>query len=296
MADRIVVIANPEAGSRIHVDRLKKELTSLGDYSLKITTRSGEATDLAREAVDRGATLVVAVGGDGTIHEVVNGLGQAVGRCSLGIIPAGTGNDTARSLEIPFELGNAVERLAVGRVRPIDLIEIRQHEDVSYAVNAVTGGFGGVVNEEMTGEVRDFWGSLAYVRAAAQIIPRPPAYDVELAIDDAPSRSFRAVSIVVANGEYAAHGLPVAPRALMDDGKLSVHLILESTPAELMVLATSILRREIPDHGNYLHWECERVSVSARGRLPLSADGELMQTERISYRILPSHLRIVGVA
>lgn len=288
------VILNPNAGSAPDEAWVREALAFLPDVSVSITRASGDATTYAREAVAAGAPLVVVIGGDGTVNEVVNGLAGGLRNCELGIIPAGTGNDSARALGIPLKPDEAAALLRYPESHVVDLIEVTDGDTNTLALNAVTGGMGGVVNESMPEDLKERWGPLSYARAAVSVLPELPVYDCRIIIDGKPPEQLRLVSVVVANGEFAARGVCVAPGARMDDGLLSLHVIRESGVTELAALIPAILRREVPDHDNYHVWTCRDVTVEVDGGMTVSVDGEPRDVDRIRYRILPSVLTIRG--
>ncbi len=295
MARPTLVIANPAAGSDVDIGRLPELLSFLGEIAVRVTTRAGDATEIAREGVEGGADLIVVVGGDGTLNEVVNGLAPDFDRCELAIVPGGTGNDTARSLGIPLQTNQAIGLLRTASSASFDVMEVIADGVVSHAVNAVTGGFGGAVNEAMTEELKEWWGPLSYARAAASVIPELPVHEVSLALDEGSLQTLRVMSLVVANGRFAAKGICVAPGAEMADGRLAIHAVLESTPTELMLLAPSLLQCEIPQHEKYRHWKCRTAHVEVPAGLLVSVDGELVEVKELRCRVLPSSLRVRGV-
>lgn len=291
---RVVIVVNPKAGSGVDLTWVRRAFSFLGDHSVQVTARRGDATRLARKAVEAGAELIVAVGGDGTLHEIVNGMAPDFGGARLGIVPLGTGNDAARSLGVPLRVDSAVQRLGRKGSHLIDLIEVELDGTRTFALNAATAGLGGVVNEAMTAELRARWGALAYARAAAGVIPQPPVHELTACIDDTGELDLRVVSLVVANGPYAARGVRVAPGARVDDGRLDVHIVLESTPAELIALIPPLLRGRIPDEDHYLTWRCEDVRIHASRELPVSVDGELAEATTMRFRVRPACLRVAG--
>jgi diacylglycerol kinase (ATP) len=293
-APRVVIVVNPKAGPGVDLTWIRSALSFLGDRSVRVTAKHGDATRLAREAVEAGAELIVAAGGDGTLHEIVNGMAPDFERAWLGIVPLGTGNDTARSLGSPLRPEESLKRLRRKGSHLIDLIEVELDGERSFALNAATAGLGGVVNEAMTAELRARWGALAYARAAAGVIPEPPVRALTACIDDTGDLDLRVVSLVVANGPYAARGVRVAPGARVDDGRLDVHIILESTRAELLALVPPLLRGRIPSEDHYLTWRCEEIRIHAPEGLPVSVDGEHAEGERMQFRIRPGCLRVLG--
>lgn len=180
--ERIKVIVNPTAGrgrGRGVVQPIERGLSELGvPFSLEMTSRPGEAVHLARQARDAGFATVVAAGGDGTVHEVVNGLAQAadaagvdvVGR--LGVLPIGSGNDMAAMSGVPLRLMDALQRLVAPQVRRIDLGRINDR----YFDNSVGVGFEAQVTVE-SHKIRRLRGVLIYLSAVLRALgsyPAPP--------------------------------------------------------------------------------------------------------------------------
>jgi len=288
------VILNPHAGSALDEAWVREALAFLPGVAVSTTQAPGEASMFAREAVAAGVPLVVVIGGDGTVNEVINGLAGGLRNCELGIIPAGTGNDGARALGIPLDPDDAAVRLKEKASHAVDLIELSHGDSSRLALNSVTGGMGGVVSESMPEAVKERWGPLSYARAAVSVLPHLPVYDCRITSDGGAPMELSAVSVVVANGPFAARGVCVAPGARMDDGLLSVHVILESGVGELASLIPALLRRQVPDQENYSVWEARDVCVEVAGGMTVSVDGEPLDVEQVRYRALPSVLRIRG--
>src|SRR5262245_46205375 len=121
---RMCVILNPTAGAA-NRERAEAALAHVPGAVLRVTESSGEGERLTSAAVDEGAELVVAAGGDGTVAEVVNGLAAREWRARFGVLPAGTCNDFARSLGIPLDTEQAVDVLTAGVFRPTDVVRLR---------------------------------------------------------------------------------------------------------------------------------------------------------------------------
>lgn len=290
---KTVVVVNPSAAAGGGTTPpVAERLARFGSVLVEETARPGHARDIAAAAAEAGAERVIAVGGDGTVHEVVNGLATRPRACRLGIVAGGTGNDTARSLGIPVETEDAIALLEDGEARPIDLVEVRIDGGREVAVNAITGGFGGEVAEGATEELKDRWGPLAYLRSAADTLSEIPCFRIRLSVDGAPSEELRVYSIVVANGPYAAHGVGVAPGALPDDGLLAVHVVLESSITEVLAMVPTLLAGKVPSSDRYRTWACREVSLASEAPMEGSVDGELRRGRRFRYRILPAALDV----
>lgn len=289
---KTVVVVNPRSGRSDEAPPVSERLSALGPVRVEQTSEPGHAQSIAAAAVEAGAERVVAVGGDGTLHEIVNGLAGHGGRCALGIVPSGTGNDTARSLGIPLAEEDAIELIAHGSARPVDLVEVDIDGQREYALNAVTGGFGGEVAERVTDELKDRWGALAYLRTAAEALKEVPSYPVRVQVDGEEPEALDVFSLVVGNGPYAARGVCVAPGARPDDGRLSVHAVLEAPVTELLSLVPALIAGHVPESPLYLSWSCERLVVTAEHGMDVSVDGELRHGRRFVYRVIPGALPV----
>jgi diacylglycerol kinase (ATP) len=285
------VIVNPRAGGVVGTSTLSEALEPLRPARVVETTGPGHARSLASEAAQSGVALIVVVGGDGTLHEVVNGL-EPSASCALGIIPAGTGNDTARSLGIPLDHDEAVRLIAGGEAHPTDLISVEVDGEEEYAINAACGGFGGAVNERMTDELKERWGPLSYIRTAADALTDIPVYRVRLRVDDGEEEELSLHSLVVANGPFAARGVSVAPGAQPDDGRLAVHAVVEATLTELLSMVPGAVRGEVPASDHYRVWSCSHVDVSSSEPMDVSVDGELRSGSHFRYEVIRGGLRV----
>lgn len=299
---RPVVIVNPGAGGGVSAEDLRGRLDFLGEPTIRETRASGDARRIARESIERGAAMIVVVGGDGTLNEALNGMAPDFDACPLAIVAAGTGNDAVRSLGLPLDTDEAIESLrravenAGGEPSArVDVMAVRHDGRRSWALNAATGGFGGAVNRAMTDEVRDLWGPLAYARAATEVASEPPVYQIAVSLDGAAEERLEAISVVVANGSLAAHGVPVAPGAVMDDGRLAVHAVLEAGPVDRLAIAAALLVGARPDHEAYRSWTCRRVEIRCDAGFPVSVDGELLDARDMAYEVVPSAITILGV-
>src|SRR5205085_2418552 len=180
------IILNPSAGSVKDPDEVIARLNRLGDAEVRLTDKRGSATRLARAAIKKGSQTIIAAGGDGTLNEVVNGIGENFTDVRVGLLPLGTGNDFGRSIRVPVDLEAAIEVICAGETRAIDLVRVTSDE-VRYFVNVSAGGFSGLVDERLTPQMKKSWGPLAYLRSAAAALPELRAYRTTLAFDNSKS-------------------------------------------------------------------------------------------------------------
>ncbi|HEV2093934.1 MAG TPA: diacylglycerol kinase family protein [Rubrobacter sp.] len=260
-----------------------------------VTEGRGDACEVARE--QREGLLVVA-GGDGTVNEVVNGLGEAgfPERVTLAVLPTGTGNDWARTLGMPDDPEGAWDTIRAGRTRALDVARVRLHgAEERFFVNAAVGGVGAEVSEAADdSNLKARWGSLTYLRASLGAARKLRAHDVELTLDGAHHR-LRAVSVVVGNCRYAGGGRPAAPRANPEDGLLDVVVVEYAGPGKALALApTTLTRPDYLDEDGVFFARAKRIEVrSFPPSLKFNCDGEVLGRGPAKFSLVPRVLKVI---
>lgn len=305
-----LVIGNPRAGSGA-VGRCWGELLDRLDQaglrpSGLMTERPGHATDLARQARREGRDLVVAVGGDGTIHEVVNGLvtddeasdeGRRVqdGIPALGLVPAGSGCDYARTFGLPAaDLDGAVARLTSPvPPRPVDLGEIRcqsaSGERVRLFANISEVGIGADVADRAA-QLPQGLGAGRYAASFALTLLHHRT--TEARVDGAGSRYVGPLTnLVIAIGQYFGGGMRIAPTADPADGRFDVQIQFGSK-LDYAVAMPRVFRGTHLPHPRVRQEQAYRVEVTCEPRARIEADGEVLGTTPATFTSLPGALRL----
>ncbi len=293
----MLVLYNGNAGSAPDADI--DALRTLPGVELVVCQDAGETLRAATEAHQAGAELVVAAGGDGTVHLVANGLmaggATAQTRPALGVLPLGTGNDLARTLGIPIGLHpiEAIDALRRADRRAIDVIRVTHDDDAgdtNYAINACAGGFSGAVDEVMTDTLKATWGPLAYLVGAVQAAPDLTGYDTRFAWEGGPEERVAACNVVVANGRTAGGGKPVAPRASLEDGLLDV--VVVRADVDVVRLAARVLAGNYLDDPDIVFNQVASVRVRSQPGMWFNVDGELRTNSAITFAVVPAALRV----
>jgi len=155
-------------------------------------------------------------------------------------VPLGTANDFARSIGLTGDLDANIDILRAKKTTTIDLVRMTSGRR-RYFVNVSAGGFSGVVDEKLTPEIKAAWGPLAYLRSAAAALPELRAYRTTMIFDDTAKLVIDVYNVVVANGQFADGGLPIAPQANLRDGLLDVVLVPKRPAEEIALLAAEML-------------------------------------------------------
>ena len=289
----ICIILNPTAGGVADLDVVMTQLRRLPDAEIRLTGRRGSAARFARTALRKGREIIIAAGGDGTLNEVINGIGENLGEARVGLIPLGTGNDFARTIEVPTDLATAIDLIVTGETRAVDLVRVTSDE-VRYFVNVSAGGFSGLVDEKLTPNMKKTWGPLAYLRGAAAALSELRAYRTTLAFDNSESLMLDLYNVVVANGRYVGGGTLIAPEASIDDGLLDIVLIPKRSAPELALLAAQVAMGTHLSSGAIVFRRAAQLTVNSKPGMWFNVDGELVGNEPARFEILPRALRFIA--
>jgi YegS/Rv2252/BmrU family lipid kinase len=296
-------VVNPRAGGGVTALRWPAIAAHLTDLGVAVETRwtetPGEATAIARDAARSGERLVVAVGGDGTIHEVVNGLMavEAVGRPELGILPCGTGGDLIRSLGIPRNPYEAARAFARHQTRAIDAGHVAFQGPDGQAVerhfvNVAEAGVGGAIVERVNRTTKKLGGFATYLLGTLATVATYRPSEMAIALDDEPARSVRAWNVVIGNGGYFGGGMRILPDARVDDGWFDVLVIGDlSRRALALNLASVYPGTHLKQPGVELR-RARVVTVSAQPSCLLDLDGEQPGMTEARFTIVPSALSV----
>jgi len=283
------LIVNPTAGNG-RASRTGEEMTALLQeqgvtHAVSRTAWAGHATELAREAAQKGADTVVAVGGDGTVCEVARGLYGT--RAALGVIPAGTGNDVVKALEIPRKPEEALRYLLGRPARPLDAGMVN---DMLF-LNACGTGFDACVLEYSVAAKKYSNGMLPYLWGVLRAIFTFRSVELTVAVDDEPPFTKKLMLMAAANGRYIGGGMKVAPDAQPDDGLFDL-ILLDGMPNWRMpVQLARLLAGRILDIPGISIKRCRRVVMSSKAdRTVLNLDGEIVPVESAAFEILPGAL------
>ena len=288
------IICNPGAGSVDDGASTVEELrAAIGSATIRLTRDTGQATQFAHRAADDGYDLVVAAGGDGTLNKVINGVAPHLDRVRVGLVPLGTGNDFARTLNLPASIDDCMELLREGHVKAVDLVRVT-NGGVRYMLNVSAGGFSGAVGEKLTPEIKKSWGPLAYVRCAAEAFPELRAYRTSIVLDDTAPLELNLYNAIVANGRFVAGGTQVAPEAAIDDGQLDLVLVPERPMSEMMVMAAQMLVGTHLTSEAVVFRRAAKISISSTPGMWFNVDGELIGNEPVTFEVMPRALQFIA--
>jgi YegS/Rv2252/BmrU family lipid kinase len=292
---RRLVILNPAAGrgrARREWPRAAQALRQAGlHFDLVETSAPGEGIELAQRAAND-YDAVIAAGGDGTVHEVVNGLLRAKGGAALGLLPLGSGDDFLKMLP-PRD---AVERLVQAVPRPMDAGRIRADGAERYFANGMDIGFGAHAARNLRSVPRFLTGMGAYLGALALTLLRYPQLEVRLQLDEGLPFTQSTTMTAVMNGRAFGGSFHVCPGALADDGLLDLLIAQGVGRAEILALVPRIMRGTHCGDPRLRLARARRVLIESQSPLLVEADGEIVfeTARRLEVETLPGALRVLA--
>lgn len=276
-------------GARASLPEVRHLVGWVRDKGLRVTPRvtweAGDATTFARDAVQAGVDAVVAVGGDGTVNEVVNGLVDT--GVPLGVIPIGTANDFARQMNIPLDADHAMDVILRQPPRAIDVGEMNGRA----FLNVSTGGIGAETTQETSSASKERLGSLAY---AITGMKKLGALRARRGYFSGPGFEYRGDWLIfaVGNGRSTGAGTMVTPNASVQDGLLDV-CIVEAMPRSDFARLTLLLRKgEHLGHAGVRYVQLPELSVESTRAMAVNVDGEAVNSRRLRYRAIKGGLLV----
>jgi YegS/Rv2252/BmrU family lipid kinase len=306
MSPRPLLVVNPRSGGGA-TGRIMGELRAvvergLGPVDVVVTERPGHAPELAERAAKDGRALVVAVGGDGTFSDVVDGVlraGAARSTC-VALVGQGTGGDFRKTLCLEHRLDRYVEAIASGRTRALDVGRARfpgrdGAATTRHFVNILSAGMGGLVDDHVSRASRAFGGTMAYffasARALLETVPGRVRCTSWLAGAEE-QRELESYMIAVCNGRYFGSGMHVAPMAKPDDGRFEVVSLSAPSKLAFAVRAPTIYKGKHLEQPGTVTFGCDRIEMDllderARKTFLLDVDGEPLGGLPLSIELLP---------
>jgi YegS/Rv2252/BmrU family lipid kinase len=280
--NRICIIANPAArGVRASLERLKRLSRNV---VIRTTRGPGDAEAQSERAVDQGYTTLVAAGGDGTINEVVNGIGSAP--VALGILPMGTVNVLAMELGIPFNLVAAWKVIRGGKIRLIDQASANGHLFIQMAGI----GLDAQIVERNSRQIKQVLGPLSYLLTATQVAAEKPP-KLRVICDGRPTAegSF----VLVGNGRFYGGPFSLFKEADMQDGLLDVCVFKHMNYLALIRYFRGALFGSLTKFTDVNYFKARHLRVEANRHVPLEADGELVGHAPVEFSVRRRKLRVL---
>ncbi len=291
-ARTVRLVLNGKKAGQVGIRRAVETLRAEGQpIDVQVTWEAGDAARFAVEALDAGVDLIVAAGGDGTLHEVVNGIFNHTREpaSAVAVVPLGSANDFAAGCGIPMRNPLDALRLAVtGSPTPIDVGKIND----GYFVNALVVGFGAAVTFQTSAKMKKVLGGAAYGLTGFLTALKQSKYRGRVTTADTGETMRDMVFAAYSNGVQAG-GVRLTPRAKLDDGKFDLCAIPGRALKFLPKVMHEIAQLETRDPTLIRYEQHAWMEVEAEQETPISPDGEELITDHFRVGMLPRCLPFV---
>jgi YegS/Rv2252/BmrU family lipid kinase len=303
---KTIFVVNPHAGngstgrewSSIHA----KAMELLGDFYTAFTSGSGDATTIVKRALREGTELIVCVGGDGTLNEVLNGFFEETEPIApdalLGFLPNGTGCDFVKTVPIPVSVDRSLETIRKGFVRSIDVgrlrfLDAQGHSWVRHFHNVTSFGIGGEVVRRVNRTTKAFGPFLSFIWATLVSVLLYGRKRIRLRVDESYDEELDVWNVAVANGKYHGGGMNVAPGAVIDDGLFHVTVIGDLSLPEVFLHLPKLYNGRIAEMKKVRIVTGRYVGAVSDQQVLLDVDGEQPGMLPAKLEIVPGAVRII---
>lgn len=289
---RARIIYNPTSGRELfrkHLPEVLEKMEQAGyETSCHATTGEGDATVAAAAAVERKFDLIVAVGGDGTLNEVVSGVSGFPERPKIGLIPMGTTNDFARAVHIPRDINNAVDIIIQGESIPVDVGLMNDR----HFINIAGGGRLTELTYEVPSKLKTMLGQMAYYLKGIEMLPSIRSSKVRIEYDGEVFDDHAMMFLIGLTNSVGGFE-KLAPDASINDGKFTLLILKELNMAEFIRVASLALRGEHLSDPHVIYAKASKISVTSDERVLLNLDGEYGGLLPATFENLGRHIEVL---
>ena len=269
-------------------------------FEIKFTNGPGDAILITEEAINNGSEIVIAMGGDGTFNEVLNGLlssnkADTILFCG---IPCGTANDFCKSIKMPKTIDDFFDSLSKGQIRKIDVgkVEFNMHSGESterYFLNVSNVGFAAEVVEKVNNSKKFLGPTLTYLKAITGTILSSKTEEAIIKTDTEQWNG-TLFNISICNGKFVGSGLQISPNASVSDSFFNITLLGKFTLLDYIKYLPKVFRGENIKHDALTYMVCKKISVEGLVKqLGVEMDGEFVGFTKASFVVVPEKLNIV---
>lgn len=300
------VIINPASAGGKTAKRTTKIINKFNryfgnNYFLVTTEKPFDGEKLARRAISQGCELIIAVGGDGTLQEIINGFfskGELTNpNCCLGIINSGTGQGLAQSLNLPADMDKQFQIIKEGQSIKIDVGCVKfQNKTITFDkrifVNEFQLGIGGTVVQRVENRKKRFGGTITFGITALTTLFQYKSRAIKISIDNWMEMEKAVIGIIVANGVFTGGGMHIAPYAKLNDGWLEVVVIHDQSIPERLWNFPTIYQGNHLKREKFDHYRAKSIQLYGQPDVLLAADGELFGSLPCTINVVPNIIPI----
>lgn len=296
---RAVLIANPHAGRgtakkiKTELEHFFLEVAGEAGYSGEIfwTERQRHATEIAETQSQ--AELILAAGGDGTLHEVLQSAIRT--KCAVGIVPVGTGNDFSRHIGIGLDWKLAIRQLKEGACQDCDVgeITVAGEPEPIYFLNVAGCGFDAAVAQRINRGFRFVKGTAAYTAGIFSTLSRFRGVPLTLTFESTQTQNIDAMMCSIGNTSSYGGGMKIAPLADLQDGKIDICTVARCGIVEFLRAFPMVFKGSHLSHPKVSYRQVSELKIESNEPLPILVDGEVRGQTPAQFRVLPKAVRVL---
>lgn len=285
-------VVNPAAGKgkgTEYIHQIKAIFEGKEDYYIEVTEKKGQATEIVRNYTSKEDYIVYAIGGDGTINEVVNGM--AGSRSRLAIIPAGSGNDFIRTIYPRYDKEELLHKLLNGKTENIDLVKVNE----KYFLNIVSVGIDAEVafNVEAFKRMRYIKGNVAYLLSIFKTLFGYKCTKLRVMLDGKETCDKKVLLLAVANGKFYGGGIPIAPHADVNDAMADVCLVKELKLGKILTIIPKLFKARHEEVREVEVYRAGQIEIESDEAFRVNIDGEIFETSKVNMQVMPQAIQVV---
>ena len=304
MDKKIKAVINPAAAggktAKIWSKKSKYFKTEFRNFNEIYTQAPGDAVKIAKKAAGK-YEYIMAVGGDGTINEIVNGILSAdkkTAKTKLIIYPLGTGSDFSRTLKLPKSVEGFIKMIKRGKVRKIKAVEVKflnhkEQRQQRYFINIADCGMGAAVAKKLNQSNKTIDGSLSYLIKIFQTLFQYQNKEIIVEADNKLLYQGKINTAVIAHGNYFGGGIKIAPEADLDSDKLNLVLLKDFSKLGIIFNLIKGYKGNHLSHSLVESYNAEKIIITSKEKVELEADGESIGICKAEFEISKKEISIL---
>ncbi|MHC4731426.1 MAG: lipid kinase YegS [Planctomycetota bacterium] len=294
MGSKICLVLHRKSANEPAIKEAVKYVRAEGvKLRVRIPWNKKDKPRVVNEALEDGATRIIAGGGDGTINAVVNALvgkGKKRPRASMGVLPLGTANDFAHGCGLPVD--DLKQCLMIACTKTPRKIDVGRAND-RFFINVTSGGFGAEITATTPVDMKKKLGGGAYTIMGLIKAFKLKPYEGRLLVPGEEPQEGAMLFMAVGNNRLAGGGFEVAPKARLDDGLLDVAIVRHHQEAEITRMAKELKTIDSPENKYLFYRQYPEFTIESKKGVHFNLDGEPTVETRLKFSVLPKHLKVV---
>lgn len=289
------IIANPKSGNETAIEKISQIIEIMSEdgckIDLRLTGKSGDAMEFAKE--DDGEDIIISIGGDGTLNEVVNGIIDSGKEVSLAVLSGGTVNDFATAMKIPTDVEEFCKMLKAEKTKAVDVGVAGERK----FINVAAGGMMTEIAYNVPEEKKTIFGRAAYyieaLKEVTKLGDRRKKNYFNLKIESEEYTAEEKVLAFICANSISVGGFELAPKATVDDGYIDMLIVKDLDLSEIPTLVGNFTRGKHIEHEKVIYFQTKEMKLSTDKSITVDVDGERAQKLPLTFKVLEKAINLI---